>query len=79
LNAGKIVTLSLNMSEAVTVAGGSPTLTLNDGGIATYAGTSANTLNFTYTVAAGQNTVDLNGDCVQCERRDPAGCSREYC
>ena len=36
LNAGKIVTLTLNLSEAVTVAGGTPTLTLNDGGTATY-------------------------------------------
>ena len=36
LNAGKTVTLTLNLSEAVTVAGGTPTLTLNDGGTATY-------------------------------------------
>ena len=32
LNAGKTVTLTLNLSSAVTVAGGTPTLTLNDGG-----------------------------------------------
>ena len=38
LNAGKTVTLTLGMSEAVTVntTGGTPTLTLNDGGTATY-------------------------------------------
>ena len=36
LNAGKTVTLKLNLSEAVTVAAGTPTLTLNDGGTATY-------------------------------------------
>ena len=36
LDAGKTVTLTLNLSEAVTVAGGTPTLTLNDGGTATY-------------------------------------------
>jgi hypothetical protein len=61
LDAGKTVTLTLSMSEAVTVAGGTPTLTLNDGGTATYTGGSgSNTLNFTYTVAAGQNTSDLN-------------------
>src|SRR5207237_3265510 len=38
LGAGKVVTLTLNLSEAVTVAGGTPTLTLNDGGTATYSG-----------------------------------------
>ncbi len=48
------------MSEAVTVAGGTPTLTLNDGGTATYTGGSGtNALNFSYTVAAGQNTASL--------------------
>ena len=60
LNAGKVVTLTLNLSEAVTVAGGTPTLTLNDGGTATYIGGSGtNALTFSYTVAAGQNTPDL--------------------
>ena len=38
--------------------GGTPTLTLNDGGIATYtSGSGSNTLTFSYTVAAGQNTA----------------------
>src|SRR6202042_8231 len=47
-------------SEAVTVAGGTPTLTLNDGGTATYTGGSGTgALTFSYTVAAGQNTSDL--------------------
>ena len=55
-----MVTLTLNLSEAVTVAGGTPTLTLNDGGTATYTGGSGtNALTFSYTVAAGQNTADL--------------------
>ena len=54
------MTLTLNLSEAVTVAGGTPTLTLNDGGTATYSGGSGtNALTFSYTVAAGQNTPDL--------------------
>ena len=58
LNAGNTVTLTLNLNEAVTVAGGTPTLTLNDGGTATYSGGSGtNALTFSYTVAAGQNTV----------------------
>ena len=64
LDAGNTVTLTLNLSEAVivavTVAGGTPTLTLNDGGTATYTGGSGtNALTFSYTVAAGQNTSDL--------------------
>ena len=60
LNAGDVVTLTVNLSEAVTVTGGTPTLTLNDGGVATYSGGSGtNALTFSYTVAAGQNTSDL--------------------
>ena len=60
LDAGKTVTLTVNLSEAVTVADGTPTLTLNDGGTATYSGGSgSNALTFSYTVAAGQNTADL--------------------
>ena len=62
LGAGKTVTLTLDMSEAVTVntTGGAPTLSLNDGGTATYSGGSgSNALTFSYTVAAGQNTSGL--------------------
>ena len=57
LNAGKTVTLTLAFNSAVAVVG-KPTLTLNDGGTATYAsGSGTNALTFTYTVAAGQNTT----------------------
>ena len=57
----------------MTVAGGTPTLTLNDGGTATYTGGSgSNALTFSYTVAAGQNTailaataVNLNGATIK--------------
>src|SRR6185437_9499117 len=60
LNAGKTVTFTLNLNSAVTVAGGTPTLSLNDGGIATYTGGSgSNALTFSYTVAAGQNASVL--------------------
>ena len=53
------------MSEAVKVAGGTPTLTLNDGGIATYSGGSgSNALTFSYTVGAGQNTASLAATAV---------------
>ena len=60
LNAGHVVTLTVNMSEAVTVAGGTPTLSLNNGGTASYTGGSgSNALTFSYTVGAGQDTGDL--------------------
>ncbi|MGB3490687.1 MAG: alkaline phosphatase family protein, partial [Xanthobacteraceae bacterium] len=62
LNAGKLVSLTVNFSTAVTVntSGGMPTLALNDGGTASYTGGSGSTaLTFSYTVAAGQNTADL--------------------
>ena len=75
LNAGKTVTLTLNMSEVVTVntSGGTPTLTLNDGTTATYTGGSGTSaLVFSYTVGAGQNTaalaataVNLNGATIK--------------
>ena len=52
LNAGNTVTFTLNFNGAVTVAGaGTPTLTLNDGGTATYvSGTGTSALTFSYTV-----------------------------
>jgi hypothetical protein len=60
LAAGSVVTLTLNLSEAVTVAGSTPTLTLNDGGTATYTGGSGTyALTFSYTVGTGENTADL--------------------
>ena len=60
LNAGKVVALTAKLSEAVYVAGGAPTITLNDGGTAIYTGGSGtNALTFSYTVAAGQNTSVL--------------------
>ncbi|WP_217578664.1 Ig-like domain-containing protein [Mesorhizobium sp. GbtcB19] len=62
LNAGSTVTLTVNFSQAVTVntAGGSPRLLLSDGGIAAYSGGSGTAaLTFSYTVAAGENTLDL--------------------
>ena len=48
------------MSEVVTVAGGIPTLSLNNGGTASYSGGSGSTaLTFSYTVGAGQDISDL--------------------
>ena len=69
LKAGKTVIITLDFSAAVTAAGGTPTLTLNDTGTATYtSGSGTNALTFSYTVAAGQNTpalavtgINLNG------------------
>ena len=77
LNAGHVVTLTLTMSEAVTVntTGGTPTLTLNDGGSATYTGGSgSNVLTFSYTVAAGQNTPDLTVSARQSQWCDHCRC-----
>ena len=54
---GNTITLTLNLSEAVTVAG-TPTLTLNDGGTATYTGGSGtNALTFSYTVGTSDSFV----------------------
>jgi hypothetical protein len=60
LNAGHAVTLTANFTGVVAVAGGTPTLQLNDGGTATYTGGSGTSaLTFSHTVQAGQNTADL--------------------
>ena len=62
LNTGKTVTLTINFSSAVTVntTNGSPTMALNDGGIASYIGGSGSTaLVFSYVVASNQNSPDL--------------------
>ena len=78
LSDGSVVTLTVNLNEAVTVAGGTPTLTLNDGGTATYTGGSGtNALTFSYTVAAGQNTADLAVTAVNLDTRDRQGRRRQ--
>ncbi|MGH6798481.1 MAG: carbohydrate binding domain-containing protein, partial [Roseiarcus sp.] len=65
LNAGKTVALTLAFNENVTVAGGRPTLTLNDRGTATYvSGSGSKALTFNYTVAAGQSTASLAATAV---------------
>ncbi len=57
---GRVVPIAIAFSENVNVTG-TPTLALNNGGIASYAyGSGSNTLTFNYTVAAGQNTPDLD-------------------
>ena len=77
LGAGSVVTLTVNLSEAVTVAGGTPTLTLNDGGTATYTGGSGtNALTFSYTVGAGQNTADLAVTAVNLRMAQPSRMAR---
>ena len=58
-NTGTVITLTLTMSQKVTVTG-IPVLTLNDGGTAIYSsGSGSNALIFKYTVANGQNTSAL--------------------
>jgi uncharacterized repeat protein (TIGR03803 family) len=57
---GHVVTITLDTGEAVEVTG-TPELTLNDGGTASYAAGSGTTaLTFDYTVASGDNTPDLH-------------------
>jgi autotransporter passenger strand-loop-strand repeat protein len=61
LTTGASVTLTLTMSKAVTVSGGTPSLSLNDGGIATYDAThsTSTALIFDYTVQSGQSVSAL--------------------
>jgi hypothetical protein len=60
-NPGTLITLTLDLSEAATITG-MPTLTLNDGGTATYSsGTGTNALTFSYTVGLADNSVSTLG------------------
>jgi Domain of unknown function (DUF4347)/Bacterial Ig-like domain len=57
---GHVVTITVDTGEAVTVTG-TPTLSLDDGGTATYThGSGTTALTFSYTVAAGDNIADLH-------------------
>ena len=59
LNSGT-VRLTLAFDEAVKVDGTSPSLTLNNGGVAKYvSGSGSKNLVFDYQIASGQNTSDL--------------------
>jgi Ca2+-binding RTX toxin-like protein len=61
LGVGAVVTLTLTFSAPVTIASGSPTVVLNDGGTASYqSGSGTSSLVFAYTVAAGEDTSDLS-------------------
>ncbi|MFZ0208503.1 MAG: hypothetical protein WAL59_20765, partial [Roseiarcus sp.] len=60
IGAGTAVTFTVGLTATVTVAGGAPTLSLNDGGTATYvSGSGTNALVFSYTVGSGQSTSGL--------------------
>jgi hypothetical protein len=57
---GAVITITVGFSSTVNVTG-TPTLALNSGGTATYSsGTGTNTLVFTYTVSAGENSPHLD-------------------
>lgn len=58
---GATIVLSVAVTDPLTVTGGTPTLSLNDGGTATYdaANSTPTVMAFTYKVGAGQNTADL--------------------
>ena len=90
-DSGQTVTLTLTMSEAITVnlTGGSPTLTLNDGATVTYDGAASNpsagTLVFAYTVGATGETpslqvseVNLNGATINDANGNAAGLASEF-
>jgi hypothetical protein len=71
--AGEVIDFTLSFSEAVTVTG-TPKLTLNDNGVATYVGGSGtDNLTFAYTVSANDTavseltatSVNLNGGTIQ--------------
>ena len=58
---GAVIPIRVSFNEIVTVDGGVPELKLNDGGTAFFAsGSDTTTLTFNYTVAAGENTADLD-------------------
>lgn len=65
LNSGHLIILILTLSKPVSVSSGTPTLSLNDGGLASYdaAATAAlgdaTKLVFGHTVSPGQNAADL--------------------
>ena len=62
----KIITLTLDLSEAVTVTGGVPTLLLANGGTAVYSGGSGSSdLTFSYTLGTGQAASSLAVTAVQ--------------
>ncbi len=57
---GGSIPITVAFREVVNVSG-TPQLTLNDGGVANYtSGSGGSVLTFTYTVAVGQNTADLD-------------------
>lgn len=61
--AGSSIVITVDFSTAVDVdtSGGTPTLQLSSGGVATYAGGSGGTtLSFHYTVGSGENSADLD-------------------
>ena len=66
--AGQVVPVSVQFTEAVTVAGGTPELLIETGStdrIATYiSGSGTGTLLFHYTVLAGDNSTDLDYESV---------------
>jgi T5SS/PEP-CTERM-associated repeat protein len=83
VSAGQTVAISVVLSGAATVAGGTPTLALNDGGTAFYDAAHSTTISlvFDYTVGANDRAsnlaitaVNLNGATVQ----DPNGAPPDF-
>jgi hypothetical protein len=60
VNAGEMITIMVNTREAVTVSGGTPSLTLNTGDIATYVeGSGTTSLVFKYILSPGRPSKGL--------------------
>ncbi|MGE0433144.1 MAG: delta-60 repeat domain-containing protein [Planctomycetota bacterium] len=63
--ADAVIPIRVTWTAAVDVAGGTPSLTLNSGGTATYSsGSGTTTLTFDYTVASGENATDLDATAI---------------
>jgi uncharacterized delta-60 repeat protein len=55
-----VIDISVTFDEIIDVTGGTPDLTLDSGGVATYVGgTGSTVLDFQYTVASGHTSLDL--------------------
>ena len=71
------ITLTIALSKAVAVSGGTPTLTLNDGGVATYKSGSGTSAHIQLHGRRGTEHVHTRGDCGQSQRRDDQGRRRQ--
>jgi len=80
--AGETIDLQLDFNKAVTFSGGSsnPVLNLNTGGTASYiSGNGGTTHYYSYTVASGDNVVDLEVSSIESNDHDWTDISGDNC